>query len=211
MSNKLNETEINETNNLLDKSKREATTSDIEKDDKTHDDETRNDSESDMSKHELIFKNNEAVLRKNILQLENVEDFQKAAVNETTTQNLLTNAQNDLTNLSNMFNSYSSKKTFATGLLDLALIATNFSQMKQLIVAKRSAPWEVIEIVIMFSICTSLVLQFICGIVIIISSKQHEFLDESKRNDMVRNNNSITILVLVITVVNIFVNVFINI
>ena len=117
----------------------------------------------------------------------------------------------EFSDLTNIFNAYSTKKTFTTGLLDLALIATNFTQMKQLIIARRSAQWHVLDIVLMFSICTSLILQFLCGVFLVFSTKQEDFNDEAKRNISIKNNHTITLFVLSITVVNIFINVFLNI
>ena len=59
---------------------------------------------------------------------------------KTTTQNErfidFSGAKMDLSALSNIFNSYATKKTFATGFFNLALVATNFAQMKQLLVAQ---------------------------------------------------------------------------
>lgn len=160
----------------------------------------------------FMVKNKEAFIH-----LENLEDrnrihdlFGKPAE----IQNLINESvrtSTERTTLSSEFNSYSTKKNFATGLLDLALIATNFSQMKQLIVTRRSSQWHTIDIVLMFSICASLILQFVCGIVLVFSTKQEDFCNEEKRIQSVKNNNSITLIVLVITIVNIFINVFINI
>lgn len=117
----------------------------------------------------------------------------------------------EFTDLTNIFNAHSTKKTFTTGLLDLALIATNFTQMKQLIITTRTTQWHVLDIVLMFSICISLILQFLCGIFLVFSTKQEDFNDEQKRSISIKNNHTITLFVLSITVVNIFINVFLNI
>jgi hypothetical protein len=41
-------------------------------------------------------------------------------------------------------------------------------------------------------------------------AKKDEFIDEEKRNQLIRHNNGVTLLVLVIAVINIFINVFIS-
>ena len=43
----------------------------------------------------------------------------------------------DLNHLNEAINSFATNKTFATGLLDIALISTNFQQMKQIICSKK--------------------------------------------------------------------------
>ena len=117
----------------------------------------------------------------------------------------------ELKNLNSTFNSFSSKKAYATGLLDLALITTNFAQLKQLIQSKKSAQWEVLDIIVIICVCFSLLLQFLCGAVLVFSAKQFEFTDENKRDASVKLNNMLTLLILVITILNIFINVFLSI
>lgn len=159
---------------------------------------------------EVIFRKSEVTSNKNdVIEMENFENIEKKEAEKQKMLNV--SAMPDFTHINNMFNSYSTKKTFATGLLDLALIANNFSQMKQLILSKQNSPWQVLDIVIMISISASLFLQFICGIIIIFSSKHEEFTNDAKRPELVKKNNFITLLIVVICFVNIFVNVFINI
>lgn len=162
-----------------------------------------------MREEEIVYKDGEPISTKNVIQLENVTEKQPMLATASTTTGALPIP--DFTHISNMFNSYSTKKTFATGLLDLALIANNFSQMKQLVLSRRNAPWHVLDIVIMFSICASLILQLISGVLIIFSTKQEEFMDDAKRPSLVKQNNIVTLLVILICFINIFVNVFLNI
>ena len=117
----------------------------------------------------------------------------------------------ELKSLNSTFNSFSNKKAYATGLLDLALITTNFAQLKQLIQSKKSAQWEVLDIIVIICVCFSLLLQFLCGAVLVFSAKQFEFTDENKRDASVKLNNMLTLLILVITILNIFINVFLSI
>lgn len=113
----------------------------------------------------------------------------------------------DLKGLTDIFNSYATKKTYATGFFNIALVATNFAQMKQLITKDT---WNAINIVIMTFIGLSLILQFLVAILLVFLAKQGEFIDENKRNQLIRSNNGATILVLIISVINIFINVFIS-
>jgi len=113
----------------------------------------------------------------------------------------------DLKGLTDIFNSYATKKTYATGFFNIAMVATNFAQMKQLITKDT---WNAINIVIMTFIGLSLILQFLVAILLVFLAKQGEFIDENKRNQLIRSNNFATILVLIISVINIFINVFIS-
>lgn len=114
----------------------------------------------------------------------------------------------DLSGLTNIFNSYATKKTYATGFFNLALVATNFAQMKQLITL---AKWVPLNIVLLTFVCVSLLFQFVVAILLIFLAKSDEFIDENKRNQLIRSNTGTTILVLIISVINIFINVFISI
>jgi hypothetical protein len=113
----------------------------------------------------------------------------------------------DLKGLTDIFNSYATKKTYATGFFNIALVATNFAQMKQFITKDI---WNAINIVIMTFIGLSLILQFLVAILLVFLAKQGEFIDENKRNQLIRSNNGASILVLIISVINIFINVFIS-
>ncbi len=113
----------------------------------------------------------------------------------------------DLNRINTMLSSYSAKKSVATGLLDLALISNNFSQIKQLIVARSNNPWQAEDIVLMFAICLSVILQFVSGVIMLMSAKQ-EFLDEKMINELINRNNLVIVLFLAITILNIFIDVF---
>ena len=118
----------------------------------------------------------------------------------------------DLHSLSRIFNSYATKKTFATGFFNIALVATNFAQMKMIItLTSKNGYWTPLNIVVMAFVGISLLLQFIVATMLVFLAKQNEFVDEKKRNELIRSNNVATILVLIISVVNIFLNVFISI
>ena len=110
-----------------------------------------------------------------------------------------------LDELNQTFNSFATRKTIATGFFNLAMVTTNFAQMKQLITRNN---WTPLNITIMVFIGISLLLQFVVACFLIFLAKSGEFIDEDKRNQLIRSNNGTTFLVLVITIVNIFINVF---
>lgn len=117
----------------------------------------------------------------------------------------------DVGNMVKQFNSFATKKTIATGFFNIALVTTNFAQLKQIITVSKSPPWPPLSIVLMTFICTSLFLQFVVAIMLVFLAKQGEFIDEEKRNQLIRSNNITTILVLIVTIINIFINIFISI
>ena len=113
----------------------------------------------------------------------------------------------DVEKLSKAFNSYSSKKTYATGFYNLALVTTNFSQIKFLITINN---WIPLNIILVSFVGFSIVLQFSLAILLIFLVKQGEFVDEEKRDQLIRSNNWATVIILTISIINIFINVFIS-
>ena len=141
-------------------------------------------------------------------------DFGKVTVQPNNFINLDSLKPNiDVKALTDIFNSYATKKTFATGFFNLALVATNFAQMKSLIspTQGRTTVWNALNIVLMTFIVVSLFLQIIVGVLLVFLAKQGEFIDEEKRNQLIRSNNGTTLLVVAISIINIFINVFISI
>ena len=55
----------------------------------------------------------------------------------------------------------------------------------------------------------SLLLQFVVAILLVFLAKSKEFIDEDKRNKLIRSNTVTTFLVLIVTILNIFISVFI--
>jgi ABC-type sugar transport system permease subunit len=111
-----------------------------------------------------------------------------------------------------VFNSFATKKTFSTSLFNVALVATNVAQIKQICAPSggRLPTWNAINIVCLVFVCFSLVLQFLVALVLAFLAKSGEFIDDDSRNRLIRSNNFATILVLIISVINIFVNVFLS-
>ena len=108
------------------------------------------------------------------------------------------------------FNTFATKSTISAGCFNIALVANNVAQIKQICAPSggRVAKWNAVNIVLLTFVCISLFLQFIVAIVLAFLAKQGDFIDDNKRNQLIRSNNGATILVLIITVINIFVNVF---
>jgi hypothetical protein len=111
-----------------------------------------------------------------------------------------------LDELNKHFNSFATRKTIAAGFFNLALVTTNFAQMKQLITKNA---WVPLNIICMTFVGLSLLLQFVVATLLVFLAKSGEFIDEDKRNQLIRSNNVTTFLVLIITILNIFINVFI--
>jgi hypothetical protein len=117
----------------------------------------------------------------------------------------------DLKGLSNIFDAYATKKTYATGLFNLALIATNFTQLKQIITSTATLDQlSITNSVVLASVCISLLFQLLLVVVLVILAKHGEFYDDEKREQLIKGNNLVTLLVLAISVINVFINVFLN-
>jgi hypothetical protein len=117
----------------------------------------------------------------------------------------------DIKGLSNIFDKYATKKTYATGAFNLALIATNFTQLKQILTASASLnTMSVTNAVVLACICVSLILQLVLIFVLVILAKHGEFYDEEKREQLIRGNNAVTLIVLTVSILNVFINVFLN-
>lgn len=116
----------------------------------------------------------------------------------------------DLDGLSSLFDSYATKKTYATGFFNLALIATNFTQLKQLIVLSQTSELDLQNTIVLFFICISLLFQLIVGVVLVFIARKSEFIDDVKRAQLMKSNNALTLLIVTISVINVFINVFLN-
>ena len=115
----------------------------------------------------------------------------------------------DLKGLSNIFDSYATKNTFATGFFNMALIASNFNELKELVSMERDETgWSGVDITLLVLVCISLLLQFTVGIVLVFLAKNGEFIDEDKREMLIRNNNAATLLVITVSIINVFINIF---
>jgi nitrogen fixation-related uncharacterized protein len=116
-----------------------------------------------------------------------------------------------LNSLVEIFNTYATRKTFTAGSFNLALIATNFAQLKLLLVPTTGIiTWNALNIILLIFICLSLLIQFVIGAGLIFLAKSNEFLDDEKRNQLIKSNNWVTLLVMVVAIINIFINIFLT-
>ena len=75
--------------------------------------------------------------------------------------------------------------------------------MKQLIDHNK---WNGYNITVMVFVGISLILQALVSVALVLLAKEGEFVDEKKRDQLVRSNNYLTLLVLATSTVNIFIN-----
>ena len=134
-------------------------------------------------------------------------DFEITKVEETKFLNL---EKIDLTNIGDLFDSYATKKTYATGFFNLALIANNFSQLVHLLSLEQPALYCILNLIIMSMVCISLVLQVVVSGVLIYLAKSGEFMEEEQRANLIRKNNLVTFLIIAISIINVMVNVFLS-
>lgn len=116
----------------------------------------------------------------------------------------------DMDTLIHLFDSYATKKTYATGFFNLAMIANNFVQLKEIIDLSQTQKLDVLNIIILFFVILSLVLQIVVGVVLIYLAKTSEFVDKEKRDQLIKKNNAVTFLVITISIINVFLNIFSN-
>ncbi|OXA56347.1 ninjurin-2 [Folsomia candida] len=101
------------------------------------------------------------------------------------------------------FNSYATKKTAGQGLLDFALLAANISKLQDLFRRKRR---DAVFYVLTTIICVSIALQLIVGVMMAVIGKMNLKTEENRKKANFLNN-VITVLLSVITFVNIIISV----
>ena len=116
----------------------------------------------------------------------------------------------NLHELFKIFDSYAIKKTYAAGFFNLALIATNFTQLKHLINLNNNDLYTPLNMIILTSVSLSLLLQVVAGVVLVFLAKSGEFMEDAQREKLIKNNNAVTLLILTISIINVFINVFLN-
>ncbi|RNA01930.1 ninjurin-1-like isoform X1 [Brachionus plicatilis] len=100
----------------------------------------------------------------------------------------------DIDALISLFDSYATKKTYATGFFNLAMIANNFVQLKDIIDLGQTRKLDILNIIILLFVILSLVLQIVVGVVLIYLAKTNEFIDKEKRDQLIKRNNAVTFL-----------------
>ncbi|XP_057711492.1 ninjurin-2-like isoform X4 [Corythoichthys intestinalis] len=101
-------------------------------------------------------------------------------------------------------NLYATKKTAAEGMLDIALFLANITHMKTVI--EQGAGYRYYAAVLTL-ISFSLILQIVAGILIIIIARR-DLNDEANHKRLDSLNNSLTIVIFLVFVTNIFISVF---
>ncbi|XP_077450398.1 ninjurin-2-like isoform X4 [Stigmatopora argus] len=101
-------------------------------------------------------------------------------------------------------NLYATKKTAAEGMLDVALFLANITHMKTVI--EQGAGYRYYAAVLTL-ISFSLVLQIVAGILIIIIARR-DLNDEANHKRLDSLNNSLTVVIFLVSVTNVFISVF---
>jgi len=99
---------------------------------------------------------------------------------------------------------YSTKKTIAQGMMDLALLTANASQLRYIV---HSPYWDLYHKINIGLIITSIVLQIVVGVFLIFIGRYDYRRKEHKLRAQVVNNITV-ILIFTITVLNIFIATF---
>lgn len=71
------------------------------------------------------------------------------------------------------------------------------------------ANWSVMNSIVFSAVCISVLCQLLVGFALVLMSKNNRFDDEKQRLRMVQKNNYTTILVLLTSIINIFISIFI--
>jgi hypothetical protein len=53
-------------------------------------------------------------------------------------------------------------------------------------------------------------MQIVVGVALVYLAKHGEFFDAQKRRQLIRKNNLVTLMILAVSIINVFINVFIN-
>ncbi|KAL4226446.1 hypothetical protein ACF0H5_014429 [Mactra antiquata] len=102
------------------------------------------------------------------------------------------------------FNTYATKKTLAKGLLDIGLLMANASQLKSLISLGPGTDYYYANLVL---ISLSIILQVVCGIMLIVLGGMHGKTENDKQRANKLNDFTVGV-VFAITVLNVFIAAF---
>lgn len=115
------------------------------------------------------------------------------------------------------FNLYAAKKNISQGLIDIALLTANFSQLKFILSKdpRLDPDWtkggpEVFNAINLILICFSIGLQILVGIALLLSSRLNLNDDNGRRRRAETCNTLIIVCVFIITVINIFIVIFLD-
>lgn len=117
----------------------------------------------------------------------------------------------DLSVLDEIFNQYATLKTVTVGSLILALMASNFAQLKIIVMPSSGIPnWNAINVILITGIAISLIIQIFIGSGLLFLVTSDNFVDEEKRSGIIKKNNWVALLVVAISILNIFLNIFMS-
>ncbi len=112
----------------------------------------------------------------------------------------------DIKEIMELWDSYATKKTATAGFFNIALMSSNFVQLKN-ISKKHHSNYTLIDNLTIVAICFSLALQFMSGIVMVFLGKNSIGNDKFKQI-LIKNNDLVTCMVFAIFIINIFINIF---
>ena len=136
-----------------------------------------------------------------------MEDLKKETVEQ---QRFIDLDKLDLANIALLMDTYATKKTCTAGFFNMALMATNSSQLKNLINQNRNLQYSIVNIGLIAAITVSLILQLIAGAVLLFLGKNRLIENTNIKRMLIRNNDLVTLVVFIIFILNIFINVFLN-
>lgn len=102
-------------------------------------------------------------------------------------------------------NKYATRKTITQGLVDIALLITNISQLKAVLDAADHQPFFTLLIILLL---ISILLQVIQGIIYLALGSQFDISDPTNQPVAIILNNMALSLAVVTTVINVIINVF---
>ncbi|XP_070557602.1 ninjurin-1-like [Ptychodera flava] len=102
-------------------------------------------------------------------------------------------------------NSYTTKKTFVQGLLDMSLLASNVVVLRFILLGK--VPEASIYYLLLVFVCLSICIQFVVAVLLFFKIT-HDVTDDDHRQKLDFYNNIATFFVMLLTFMNVFICVF---
>jgi len=102
------------------------------------------------------------------------------------------------------YNRYATKKTIGHGLFVIALLTSNLMQLRTLILQKQRDGIWIASVIL---VCVSIIIQFGLAWVLYMLGKE-DIQNPQRRRKLERNNNIALVLIVLITVINAIINIF---
>jgi hypothetical protein len=132
------------------------------------------------------------------------EDFKIKKVEEN--KSFVSLEKFDIKEILDLWDAYATKKTATAGFFNLALMSSNFVQLKNISKHPHSK-YTLIDHITIVAICLSLVLQFMSGIVMVFLGR-NSIGNQKFKQILIKNNDLVTLMVFAIFILNIFINIF---